>query len=281
MTVLGIDIGGTKTGIGLVQGNQVIAQESWPTPTHGGAEAVRNAIEAKAVQWLGRFDACGIAFGGPFDFRKQICRTSMHVTGWNDFPLTDWAKEVFKVPVVTDNDANVAAVGEVSCHPDLAEDLVFYATVSTGIGSAIVDSSKVLRGSHSLAGELGHIPIGHDRVCTCGQAGCLERAISGYWIQQDLGVDAATYLTDADNLAAWLEVLAQGLWTATLLIDPAVVIIGGGFANLGEPLRSGLAHRLDSFAQRSGRPGPQIRLGDPTGRSCLLGTAKLVEEVFT
>lgn len=279
--VLSIDIGGTKTAVALIDDGKISDQQVWRTPAEAGAVEVRRQIVVRTTPWRGTFDACGISFGGPFDFAGQRCRTSLHVQGWEDFPITAWAQEEFGVPCVTDNDANVAALGEVFASSDLRESLVLYATVSTGVGGSVVMQGRVLRGSHSLAGELGHVYIGHDKQCGCGQAGCLERAVSGYWILRDHGVDAATYLADPRNRDSWLDFLAQGLWSAIAIIDPAAIIIGGGIVNLGDPMRTGLESRMADFAQRSHREAPQIRLGDPTGATCLLGAAVLVQEGIT
>ena len=285
MSTLAIDIGGTKTAAGIVEdtGAQpaLIDYKVWTTPTD--AEQVLAAVIENCAPLAGGADVCGVSFGGPFDFATQTCVRSMHVPGWAGVELSAELSRAFGLSVTTDNDANVAALGEyaaASHEMAIAEcDPMLYVTVSTGVGAAIVVGGSLVRGAHSLAGELGHLPIGHDRVCSCGQRGCLERAVSGYWIEHDHGVPAADFLSDDDNYAHWIAQLAQGLWSATVLIDPALIVLGGGMTAQGDRLRNALTDNLAERAARSDRTPPTLRLGDPSGRTVLIGAAVLAKEV--
>ena len=285
MRTLAIDIGGTKTAAAIVEGAgtkpEVIDHTIWSTPTD--ADQVLAAVIEKCVPLAAGAEVCGVSFGGPFDFLTQTCVRSMHVPGWAGVELSAQLSRAFGIPVTTDNDANVAALGEyaaASHEMAISEcDPMLYVTVSTGVGAAIVVGGSLMRGAHSLAGELGHLPIGHDRVCSCGQSGCLERAVSGYWIERDHGVPAADFLADDDNYAHWIEQLAQGLWSATVLIDPALIVLGGGMTAQGDRLRAALTDNLADRAARSDRTPPTLRLGDPSGRTVLIGAAELAKEV--
>lgn len=284
MRTLAIDIGGTKTATGIVETSgtttEIHQYRSWSTP--GDARQVLAAVVDNCAPLASGVDACGVSFGGPFDYTTQTCVRSMHVPGWAGVALSAELSGVLGVAVTTDNDANVAALGEyVALSGDVPEhdrDPMLYVTVSTGVGAAIVVGGDVLRGAHCLAGELGHLPIGHDRVCSCGHSGCLERAVSGYWIERDNHVPAAEYLADDDIYAHWIDQLAQGLWSAVVLLDPAVIVLGGGMTAQGERLQTALTRALNDRATRSDRAAPSLRLGDPSGRTVLVGAAVLAKE---
>lgn len=285
MRTLAIDIGGTKTAAGIVEDTGVqptlIDHTAWSTPAD--ADQVLAAIVDTCAPWAEGAQVCGVSFGGPYDFATQTCVRSMHVPGWAGVRLSAELSEAFGLPVIADNDANVAALGEYAAASrelsDEERDPMLYVTVSTGVGAAVVVGGSLLRGAHSLAGELGHLPIGHDRVCSCGQSGCLERAVSGYWIEHDYGVPAADFLADEDNHARWISQLAQGLWSTVLLLDPALIVLGGGMTAQGERLRAALTRELTDRATSTDRVAPALRLGDPSGRTVLVGASVLAKEV--
>ena len=282
---LAIDIGGTKTAAAVINDDDAFLEHTtWSSPSTA-TEAI-DRIVATCAPWSNRDDnhtpqVAGVSFGGPFDFPTQICIRSMHTHGWDDLPLSQQLQQALGIPVITDNDANVAALGEYqqAAHsPEEPKDPLLYVTLSTGVGAAIVANGQLLRGAHSLAGELGHLPIGHDKTCNCGQIGCLERAVSGYWIERDLHQPAQDYLESADNYREWIKNLTRGLWSATVLIDPAVIVIGGGMTSQGDRLLEPLRAALTSTAHASNRTPPALRLGDPSGRTVLAGAAVMAQQ---
>lgn len=277
MRVLAIDIGGTKTAAALLDDDEVLEHTTWPSPPTA-AEAI-DRIVVTCRPWAIQAQTVGVSFGGPFDFATQTCIRSMHKPGWDKFPLSSSLAQSLNLSVVTDNDANVAALGEYTQAASIQRDPMLYVTISTGVGAAIVTHDGLLRGAHSLAGELGHLPIGHDSVCSCGQIGCLERAVSGYWIEHDHGVPASDYLSDQRNFDPWLADLTQCLWSSVVLLDPALIVLGGGMTAQGDrlmdPLRAAISHR----AHASNRTPPEVKLGDSSGRTVLLGAAIMARHV--
>ena len=280
MPILAIDIGGTKTSAALIyedNDDAFLEHITWTSPPT--AEDAVEQILTTCTPWAQRANKAGVSFGGQFDYPTQTCIRSMHTDGWAGIELSRRLQQALDIDVVTDNDANVAALGEYQAAPRDQRNPLLYVTVSTGVGAAIIVNGTPLRGAHSLAGELGHLPIGHDKTCNCGQQGCLERAVSGYWIERDHGQPAEQYLQDPQHHAAWIADLAQGLWSATMLLDPALIVVGGGMSaqgdHLAEPLRAELARK----AEQSHRTAPALELGDPSGRTVLLGAAILAREV--
>lgn len=278
MRTLAVDIGGTKCSVGVVEGGKIVIRQSQQYPASVNASVVRSLLRDMIAAIDSHSDVCGVAFGGAFDYAAQRCKRSFHVDGWQDFPINEWLFELLEIPVRIDNDANVAALGEYAERGSRAGNPMVYVTVSTGVGAAIVFDGRVVRGAHNLAGELGHFDVGHMLECSCGQVGCLERACSGYWIKKDQGVDAEVYLEEPESFASWVRNLGKGLWGAVTLIDPAVLVVGGGMAAQGERLLSALHEELEGYARAGQRPVPRIELGDATGRTVLLGAARLAEE---
>ena len=278
MATLAIDIGGTKTAAALIDDDKFLEHITWPSPITA-AEAIERIV-ATCSPWASRARAAGVSFGGQFAFTTQTCVRSMHIPGWDGVDISAQLERALNVPTVTDNDANAAALGEYVQASSTDRDPMLYVTVSTGVGAAIIANNQLVRGAHSLAGELGHLPIGHDKTCNCGQTGCLERAVSGYWIEQNHGVPAAEYLRNQGNFDTWLSDLALGLWSSTVLFDPALIVLGGGMTSQGDRLIEPLRSALEDKARNSHRVAPQVRLGDPSGRTVLVGAAIMAKGVF-
>lgn len=290
MTTLALDIGGTKCLAALVSEGTVLTEARHETDRGAGADAVRAWIGARIAEWSGSFDAIGVGFGGPVDFAAQTVVRSVHVPGWDGFPLSDWLREISSVPAVIDNDANVGALGEYAARAGEHREPFVYLTLSTGIGGAIITNGDVLRGAHGMAGEVGHLRVTHvsdgdhaagvvheNRVCGCGNTGCLEREASGMWLAVDHGVPAEIFLDDDAAFAHWVDALARGLAPVLYLVDPAVIVLGGGMAGQGERLTSALTARLAEGNPGLGHPVARIETSRCGARSVLFGCAELVK----
>lgn len=192
----------------------------------------------------------GVGFGGPVDASRGVVRRSYATPGWNDYPLAAEIERVLDVPTLLDNDARLAALGEVwfgvgrdkpSC------DLV-YLHWSTGVGGGIVSESRLLRGSTSLAGEIGHLTVrrGPDALlCRCGGKGHLEAYIrSDALIERARALNSSTVFSSVEALFAaserdpglrslvdeTLDMIALTLGNLSTAANPDVVVIGGRVA---------------------------------------------------
>ena len=277
MATIAIDIGGTKTSAALIEDDDdaLLEYATWPSPP--SADGAIEQIVTACAPWTDSAIRVGVSFGGPFDFPTQTCVRSMHVPGWAGMDISARLQHTLGIQVITDNDANVAALGEYATAAREHRDPMLYVTVSTGVGSAIVINHALVRGAHSLAGELGHLPIGHDNVCNCGQRGCLERAVSGYWIEHDHGVAAHEYLQLPGYHERWIADLTRGLWAATVLLDPALIVVGGGMSAQGERLFTPLRAAFARLGEVSNRTSPVVKVGDASGRTVLLGAAMMAK----
>jgi glucokinase len=252
VNTLAIDIGGTKFTLALFEGDRLIRRESHSTDAAGGKDWMLRRIETIASAW--RFDRCGIGFGGPVKFDDQRVALSTHVGGWKDFYLTRHFSELFGVPAIMDNDANVGALGEGYHGAGRGHSPLFYMTLSTGIGGGILIAGEPLRGPDSYAGEIGHmnvVPDGPD--CLCGSRGCLERVCCGLWLQRDYGRPASELLRDPAFVRDYVVLLARGLKAAIMILNPSRIVIGGGIAKAGDvlfgPLREELSRQVTAWSQ--------------------------------
>ena len=247
MEVLAIDIGGTKHSLALFRDGQMIRRDAYPTDVAGGRDRMVRRLSSLAREWLAdvRAEACGIGFGGPVDFAFQRVGRSMHVGGWQDFPLASALEDALGIPCCMDNDANLGALGEYSAGAGRGVRSLLYMTLSTGIGAGLVLDGKIVRGADSLAGELGHIPLeAEGPPCECGGRGCFEALCAGWAIEARTGRSAADLLQDPAFRAGYIPVLARGLRAALLLLNPERVVIGGGLSKAGDVLFDDLRSEL-------------------------------------
>lgn len=295
---IGIDIGGTRVSIGAVSAaGQVIHHEHQPAPQKADdviallmdmtgelfSDPARKATACRGI---------GIGFGGPVDFSRQAIIRSHHVAGWAPgMPLGELFARRFAMRVVIDNDANAAALGEALYGAGRGRESMLYVNVGTGIGGALVIGGDVRRGAHSAAGEVGHTVVLPDGPsCTCGKKGCLETLASGTAIARmgkEAGLGAAISGREVMQLAAQGESRARiivheaagwlglGLGNAAMVIDPEIVVVGGGVAGAGEmllePLRAAFAKAVMPAARKT--PVVAAELGYEAG---IIGAAALV-----
>ena len=283
MSTLAIDIGGTKFGMAVFDGDRVIARESEATDRDGGRAWMLGRIDDIAAIWKGRYriERCGIGFGGPVIFSQQRVALSTHVGGWSDFDLPAHLMEILGVLPVMDNDANLGALGEAVRGAGRGHRPLFYMTLSTGIGGGIVTEAEgIYRGADSYAGELGHLTIRPDGPeCLCGAHGCFERMCCGLWLEGDYGRSAKELLDDPEFVARYVADLALGLKAAIMILNPARIVIGGGIAKAGDklfvPLRAELRRQITSWSRARIDVVP-AELGDD---SVLHGAALLAESL--
>ena len=307
--VLALDIGGTKLTAGVIaDGGEVLAERVAPTnPSHppdmildavlAMAEAAR--LEAELSQH--DLSKAGVSFGGPVDFASGRTVTCHHLPGWEGLPLRDVIAERTGLPVIMDNDANAAALGEVRYGAARGCRHVLYLTVSTGVGGGVVLDGRVHRGVNSMAGEIGHTLVVPDGpVCTCGRNGCLEAVASGPAIARaareamgrgepsalaaipgdQLTAKEVAEAAAQDSLAARImgeagRGLGMAIAAAVNLMNPEMVVIGGGVSQAGEVLFRPLQESVRQHAVPASAQSVRIVPGALGPRGGLLGAAAL------
>ena len=285
--VIGVDIGGTKVAVGLVDtSGKILNQLRRPMAANDGPElafqAVTAAISALSAESKGdpaSSRGIGICAPGPLDPVTGIVINPPNLPCWRNFPLASRVSEAYHVPVKLDNDANAAALAETRWGAARGYRYVFYATVGTGIGTGIVFDDCIYHGRTGAAGEGGHVSIDYrGPVCPCGKRGCIETLAAGPAIgaraRAKLSDDASRHSTILDlahgNMAAvtselvgqayaagdplaqeilqeTVELLSVWLGNIVDLLDPDVIVIGGGVAAMLQPFFGQIKDRLPSW----------------------------------
>jgi len=230
MTVLGVDIGGTKIAAGCVNAlAEVAGFRSIPTLASRGYETslgqVWRAVEALLSPDI---EAIGICAPGPLEHHTGVVLNPPNLPGWRDVPLAKLAQDRFGLPVRVENDCNAAGLAEALHGAGRGHSHVFYAAIGTGIGSGIVLDGKIFHGAHGAGAEAGHMSIDYRSsvLCGCGTAGCIEALASGR-VFDDADEEDLDEL--AGRLGSWLGAVIS-------LLDPGIIVLGGGVAEIGEAL---------------------------------------------
>ncbi|MGH9793272.1 MAG: ROK family protein [Candidatus Acidiferrales bacterium] len=269
---LGVDVGGTKVAAGLVNSEgMLLYQTRVPIAASGTAEegfaAVRQAVEQVLAHHAGSKSAlAGIGIGspGPLDPARGVIVAPRNLPCWRDYPLVAEVEAAFGLPTRLDNDANAAGLAEALWGAAAGHRNVFYVTVGTGIGTAIMLDQRIFHGRTGNAGEGGHVSIDYDGpLCNCGKRGCVEIFCSGPAIARraqaklaecaaqpsrmreivagSLDEIRAETVADAfrrgDPLASQVleetaDVFAVWLGNMIDLLDPGVIVVGGGVAEI-------------------------------------------------
>jgi glucokinase len=256
--IIGIDVGNTNmTGALATDEGRRIATLRRKSDRRGGAKAglelVSEIIAAlrKRAGKRGEVRRIGIGFGGPVDFARGVALLSHQNPGWENTPVRDELQKRFGIPVALDNDANAGTLGEWRFGAGRGVNDLLYVNIGTGIGGGVIANGALVRGAQNLAGEIGHIIVRRDGpLCTCGKHGCLEGCASGSAIgrrgSEALGrkVNGKEVFALASKgndtaqrvLSEVIEDLAQGLGVGIGLLNPALIIIGGGLSEAPEKL---------------------------------------------
>jgi glucokinase len=218
----------------------------------------------------------------------KICR-SHQIEGWSEFDLGGWLRRLTGAPVLVDNDANVAALGEAVRGAGVGFDPVFYVTLGSGVGGGLVVDSNIYHGAKPGESEIGHVRL--DRKGTTVEARCSGWAVDakirelkvkepGSLLARLTGQTAggeARHLAAAyqqgDAAARRLlletaEDLGFALSHVVHLFHPEIIILGGGLSGVGEPLRASVEGALRQFTMEAFAPGPRIALA-PLGEDAV------------
>ena len=283
--VLGVDIGGTKVAVGVVDSSgTILARGRNPMVADSSAdaalEAVTGAIDSMLATPEGReVRSIGICAPGPLDPRAGLVLNPPNLPCWRNFPLADRIKAKYQVPVKVDNDGNAAALAETRWGAARGFHYVFYATIGTGIGTGIVFDGAIYHGKTGSAAEGGHMSIDYRGPrCGCGKLGCIEILAAG----PAIGVRARAKLGDQHTPHSAILDLAQGdihavtselvgrafaagdlvaheilqetvdllsAWLGNIvdLLDPDVLVIGGGVAAMLKPFFEDIKRQLPNW----------------------------------
>lgn len=295
---IGVDIGGTKTAIALVDENgEIVETKTLPTDLTLEPEQmvvhIANEIRRQMdVSKISNEDVIGIGIGapGPIDNKKGMIVNPPNLKSWANFPIRERLKSEFPYPIIFENDANAAALAEMWIGAGQAHDNFIFITVSTGIGAGIVSDGRLLRGGVGNAGDIGHTVIDPTfGQCVCGQSGCLEWIASGTAIARQgseiMGKQLSTkeifdlYFQGEPNIVPFVEKVFRVLGIAcvnlTNTFDTERIVIGGGVSQVGQPLFDAIQTYVQNYALDARRRQTDIVPAKLNQHAGVIGAAAL------
>ena len=315
--LMGIDLGGTTTKLAFIDQDGRILHK-WEIATDISEKGsfittnIANAIDAKLMELnepKSRIAGIGMGAPGPVNQQTGTIYEAINL-GWHDYPLKELLETATSLPVAVDNDANMAALGEMWKGAGAgARDLVCV-TLGTGVGSGIIHNGTVVQGASGAAGEVGHIAVvteGGD-PCNCGKHGCLETVASATGIVRlavkalkdpaskgssmlQKRMDAGELLTSklvfqcagaGDPLAK--SVADRVMWYLGLalshignVLNPDKIVIGGGVSHAGNILLEGVRDSFEGFAFKRVKKSTEISLATLGNDAGVIGAAWLIK----
>ncbi len=231
---IGVDLGGTKTEVAVLDpAGAIILRERVPTPPdYEGIIQTIAALVRRAEAGLPGPATVGIGIPGTLSPASGLVKNA-NTQALIGRPLDRDLASLLGRDIRVENDANCFALSEAADGAGAGHAVVFGVIIGTGCGGGIVVDGRVLPGRNRIAGEWGHTPLPWPRGdeypqprCWCGQHGCLELYLAGPGLERDGGaMDPAARHRHADRLA-------RGLAVITNLLDPDVIVLGGGVSNL-------------------------------------------------
>jgi glucokinase len=313
MHAIGIDIGGTKIAGALVDAEgQIVLEERVPSPA-GDPEAMVDAVVGLIERLSANHEVigAGVAAAGFIDADQSTIIYAPNIS-WRNEPFKAKLEAKLSIPVIIENDANAAGWAEYKYGAGRGYKHMIMLTIGTGVGGAVITDSRMLRGGFGIAGELGHIRVVPDGLlCGCGQHGCLESYASGSALLRAAkelaasgdpegarlreieaeagkltGLEVYQAILEGDagalrilgDLGSWL---GQAIGSLVAVLDPEVVVIGGGVSAAGDlllnPIREAyLAH----LPARGYRPELKITAAEFVNDAGVVGAADLVRVAF-
>ena len=308
----GIDLGGTTVKIAYFDENgNMLDKWEIPTVTENNGEQIlpdiadsvqfyiaKNKIDPTSVLGL------GIGVPGPVNSRGVVNKCVN--LGWGVFNISEELSRLSGFPVKAGNDANVAALGEFWKGGGQGCDNMVFATLGTGVGGGIVIEGHLLHGAHGAGGEIGHMVLNRDETvpCNCGKTGCVEQYCSATGIVRlakeylaesaepsvlrQMNPISCKDIFDAGKeedpaalaiLNRYYALLGEFLGNLCCVVDPDVVVLGGGVSKAGQVLLDGVRPYFykNVFHAASGARFTLASLGNDAGA---YGAFKLALDAF-
>ncbi|GAA3549308.1 ROK family protein [Amycolatopsis ultiminotia] len=295
--VAALDVGGTTVKAALLDGDlNVLATRRERTARGADGTALAEQTASVVAALIGEAgtaapDAVGVVVPGIVDEQDRVARFSANLD-WRDVPFGDLLERRLGLPVAFGHDVRAGGVAEFRVGAGQGCRDAAFVAVGTGIAAALQLDGRLYR-AHGLAGEVGHIDVGHPGRCGCGATGCLEAIASAssiarrYTERTGRPADGAQPVVDAARqgdeaaqivVSEALDALAHGLRTLLTLLAPEVIVLGGGLFTATEYVLDPIRDWLGSALTFQRMPELRIaKLGDEAGR---LGAGLLALDVL-
>lgn len=312
MLTVGVDLGGTNIAVGVVdEAGRILHKDSAPTGAHREPEAVIADIAATIKKVvadanidMGRIASVGVGSPGTIkaDTGEVVYANNLR---WHFVPLGGQLSRLLDKPVFVNNDANVAALGELMVGGAKGRKNAIMLTLGTGVGGGIIIDGKIFSGAYGAGGELGHMCVVVDgEMCTCGNAGCLESYASATAlinrgkedvVQNPDGMIARLAGGDPDKVNAkivvdsakagdpsavklferYVYILSMGMVSLINAFDPEVFVLGGGVAGAGKFLLDAVTEQVEKHVYSKSVTHATIELAVLGNDAGIIGAAML------
>jgi glucokinase len=311
LCIIGVDLGGTQIKAAVFSMELELLEElRYPTEARQGPQHVLGNIKKVIAELLLRIGrspedilCIGLGIPGLLDRERGLSIFSPNLPGWEHIDVAAAIRAVYDAPVFIDNDVRVNLYGEWRFGAGKGYRNIVLITIGTGLGAGIVVEGQVLYGTTSSAGEIGHMNMYREgRPCRCGSKGCLGRYVSAAglvntvkerlnagdtsivetWVQSDLEQIKAEMLSlaydEGDALAQDVlheagTLLGVGLANVMNILNPQLIIIGGGVANAGERLLRSVRESVSSRSLPLSNQACQIVQAQLGSRAGTIGAA--------
>ena len=296
---IGIDVGGTKINAFRVsRDGTIVERSSMPTPADDEAETLATMVALGRSLATPEVLAIGVGAAGLVDAAEGVLRFAPNLA-WRNLPIAQRMRDALGLPCQVDNDASMAAYGEFRFGAGRGYRHLLLVAVGTGIGGGIVADGRLFRGAHGFAAEIGHIIVEPGGpLCGCGNRGCWEQVAAGRAIgrmgreavvehphsilwrlaEGDPGNVSGKLVTDAalqgDEVAVGIVAeagrrLGEGIAGLVNVLDPQVVVVGGGVIVAGDllldPARASYEEAVEGPGYRPRVPIVPAQLGNDAG----------------
>lgn len=284
--LIGIDVGGTNVRIALysIKEKRII---DFSTSALKRCDEINVEVEQNICFLIRekmsnisidikQLKGIGISVAANFERNRGRITRWPNNPRWNGFPLQEYLYEYFRVPIVLEDDANSAALGEFMCQKQSKNSLL-YCTVGTGIGLGIIINGEIYLGDFNMVGELGHLKvINHDKRCVCGEKGCLQTFVQKEENDKGLCINAYNEISSMKELASKL---AYCLYQMAYLLDMSLTIVGGGMIEYNRDFYKDIEIYFQDY-MGSNSPLHVIRKSNLYNKSGVYGALKLVNDVI-
>ncbi|MGO4273042.1 ROK family protein [Paenibacillus sp. TAF58] len=309
--IIGVDLGGTNIKSGIFNTEfQRIHERSDPTEAAKGPAHVLNRIkeivrEMMSLEGINQtsIKCMGMGIPGLLNPDEGLSIFSPNFPEWENIHVVNQMKSHFDFPVFIDNDVRVNMYGEWLFGAGIGYKNLVLITLGTGLGSGIINDGKVFYGTTSSAGEIGHMNMYREgRPCRCGSSGCLGRYVSAIgmvktftdkleegrssivlqWVGDDLMAISAHMISEAYDLGDSLaietmhetgKILGFGLSNVINLLNPEVIIVGGGMSAAGDRLLNSVRDTTRNHALKLSSQACKIEQAKLGGQAGMIGAA--------
>ncbi|MFC3749673.1 ROK family protein [Paenibacillus sp. GCM10012306] len=316
--IAGIDLGGTNIKAGIFDTDyHVIKEISIPTEAAKGPQHVlsriRDALTILTTDSgvrINSIQCLGIGIPGLLDPQEGLSIFSPNFPDWEQIHIVNELEPFYDFPIYIDNDVRVNLYGEWRLGSGRGYRNLVLLTLGTGLGSGIVNDGKVMYGTSYSAGEIGHMNMYRNgRQCKCGSSGCLGRYVSAVgmvntfkdkldngassiiqnWVRNEYGSITALMISEAYDLGDPLAIevmhetgtlLGYGLANVVNLLNPEIIIVGGGMAAAGDRLLNSVRDTVNSRALKLSGSKCRIMQAELGSRAGTVGAALYAHEKF-